>query len=116
MIGIDQGLANACVEAHLVVDRLARDARLIRSLSRKWYSPDNATREGFFGRLKTELFYPRIELATTIEQFIQVLDSCIGWYDEKRIAVSLGSPRPLEYRERLATLASPYSGFWPHPA
>ncbi len=28
-----------------------------------------------FGRLKTELFYPRNWQATTIEQFIQVVDS-----------------------------------------
>jgi len=35
-----------------------RDARLIRSMSRKGCSPDNAACEGFFGRLKTELFSP----------------------------------------------------------
>lgn len=51
------------------------DAGLIRSMSRKGCSPDNAACEGFFGRLKTELFYPRKWPATTIEQFIQVLDS-----------------------------------------
>ena len=36
-----------------------RNAKLIRSMSRKGCSPDNAACEGFFGRLKTELFYPR---------------------------------------------------------
>ena len=35
-----------------------RDAKLIRSMSRKGCSPDNSACEGFFGRLKTELFYP----------------------------------------------------------
>lgn len=35
------------------------DANLTRSMSRKGCSPDNAACEGFFGRLKTELFYPR---------------------------------------------------------
>ena len=35
-----------------------RDAKLIRSMSRKGCSPDNAACEAFFGRLKTELFYP----------------------------------------------------------
>lgn len=35
------------------------DAKLLRSMSRKGYSQDNAACEGFFGRLKTELFYPR---------------------------------------------------------
>ncbi|WP_228536293.1 IS3 family transposase, partial [Noviherbaspirillum malthae] len=41
--------------------------------------------EGFFGRLKTELFYPRNWHSTTIEQFIEVVDSYIRWYNEKRI-------------------------------
>ena len=34
------------------------NAKLIRSMSRKGCSMDNAACEGFFGRLKTELFYP----------------------------------------------------------
>ena len=74
-------------------------------LSRKGCSPDNAACEGFFGRLKTELFYPRQWRATTIEQFIQILDSYIRWYNEKRIKVSLGSRSPLENRETLGIAA-----------
>jgi len=35
------------------------NAKLVRLRSRNSYSPDNAAREGFFGRLKTELFYSR---------------------------------------------------------
>ncbi len=42
-----------------------KDAGLVRSMSRKGHSPDNAACEGFFGRLKTELFYPRDWRATT---------------------------------------------------
>ena len=77
------------------------DAKLIRSMSRKGCSPDNAACKGFFGRLKTELFYPRNWQATTIEQFIQVVYSYIRWYNEKRIKISLGSLSPLEYRDSL---------------
>jgi transposase InsO family protein len=77
------------------------DAKLIRSMSRKGCSPDNAACEGFFGRLKTELFYPRNWQDTTIEEFIQIVDSYIHWYNEKRIKVSLGSLSPLEYRASL---------------
>jgi transposase InsO family protein len=58
------------------------DAKLIRSMSRKGCSPDNAACEGFFGRLKTELFYPRNWQSTSIEQFILALDSYIRWYNE----------------------------------
>jgi putative transposase len=77
------------------------DAKLIRSMSRKGCSPDNAACEGFFGRLKTELFYSRDWHTTTIDQFIQVVDSYIHWYNEKRIKISLGSLSPFEYRESL---------------
>jgi len=81
------------------------DAKLIRSMSRKGCSPDNAACEGFFGRLKTELFYPRNWQGVTIEQFIQIVDSYIRWYNEKRIKISLGSRSPIEYRESLGLAA-----------
>ena len=81
------------------------NAKLIRSMSRKGCSPDNAACEGFFGRLKTELFYPRNWQTTTIEQFIEVVDSYIRWYNEKRIKISLGSLSPIEYRESLGLTA-----------
>ena len=77
------------------------NAKLIRSMSRKGCSPDNAACEGFFGRLKTELFYPRNWQDITVEQFIQTVDSYIRWYNEKRIKISLGSRSPIEYRESL---------------
>ena len=77
------------------------EANLIRSMSRKACSPDNAACEGFFGRLKTEMFYPRDWRSTTIEQFIHELDSYIRWYNEKRIKLSLGYLSPIEYRESL---------------
>ena len=77
------------------------EANLTRSMSRKACSPDNAACEGFFGRLKNELVYPRDWKGTTIEQFIEVVDSYIRWYNEKRIKISLGSLSPIEYRESL---------------
>ena len=46
----------------------SREAKLVRSMSRKACSPDNAACEGFFGRLKNELFYPQDWLSTTIER------------------------------------------------
>ncbi len=81
------------------------EANLIRSMSRKGCSPDNAACEGFFGRLKTELFYPRDWRETTVEQFIEIVDSYIRWYNEKRIKISLGSLSPIEYRESLGLSA-----------
>ncbi len=77
------------------------DAKLVRSMSRKGCSQDNAACEGFFGRVKTELFYPRDWKAITIEQFIGEVDAYIRWYNEKRIKISLGSLSPIKYRMSL---------------
>ena len=77
------------------------NANLIRSMSRKGCSPDNAACEGFFGRLKTEMFYPRNWQDVSVDQFIQTVDAYIRWYNEKRIKISLGSLSPVEYRTSL---------------
>ncbi|QKJ68273.1 IS3 family transposase (plasmid) [Deefgea piscis] len=80
------------------------NANLVRSMSRKGCSPDNAACEGFFGRLKTELFYYRDWAGVSIEQFTQMVDTYIRWYNEKRIKVSLGAVSPIEYRKRLGLI------------
>ena len=77
------------------------DARLVRSMSRKACSPDNAACEGFFGRLKNELFYARDWLNTTIDDFIAALDAYIRWYNHARIKISLGARSPREHRRTL---------------
>ena len=80
-------------------------AALTRSMSRKGCSPDNAACEGFFGRLETEWFYRGDWQSTTVEQFIQVWDSYICWYNEKRVKMSLGARGPLDYRRSLGLMA-----------
>lgn len=76
-------------------------AKLIRSMSRKASSQDNAACEGFFGRLKTEFFYPRNWQNVSVAQFIQELDDYIRWYNESRIKMSLGGRSPVDYRKSL---------------
>ncbi|MRJ89134.1 IS3 family transposase, partial [Klebsiella pneumoniae] len=41
--------------------------------------------EGFFGRIKNEMFYGRDWAGITLEKFICFLDRYIRWYNEKRI-------------------------------
>ena len=82
-----------------------REARLLRSMSRKGCSPNNAACEGFFGRLKNEMYYHRKWLDTTIEEFMREVDSYIRWYNEHRIKLSLGGLSPVEYRQRLGIAA-----------
>ncbi|WP_281519186.1 IS3 family transposase [Acidaminococcus timonensis] len=55
--------------------------------------------EGFFGRLKNELFYNRSWSTVTIQEFMDILDQYIHWYAEKRIKVSLGGMSPIQYRK-----------------
>lgn len=86
------------------LQRLER-ANLTRSMSRKGCTPDNAACEAFFGRLKTEFFYPRRWAGFTMEQFIAELDGYIHWYNETRIKMSLGGKSPVEYRQSLGIAA-----------
>ena len=67
-----------------------RVAGLTRSMSKKGCSPDNAACEGFFGRLKNEMFYGRSWIGVTMDDFINELNSYINWYNTKRIKKSLG--------------------------
>ncbi|QNP48577.1 IS3 family transposase [Diaphorobacter aerolatus] len=80
-------------------------AKLVRSMSRKGCSPDNAACEGFFGRLKTEMFFARDWLSTSIEEFVVAVDTYIRWYNEVRIKSSLGFRSPAEHRRRLGIAA-----------
>jgi len=77
------------------------EAELTRSMSKKGCSPDNAACEGFFGRLKNEMFYGRSWGGVSLDEFIHTLDSYLIWYNEKRIKMSLGAKSPQEYRQSL---------------
>ena len=81
------------------------DAGLIRSMSAKGCSPDNAACEGFFGRLKNEFFYHRSWGGVSYEQFAEALDDFVRWYNESRIKQSLGWMSPVEFRKSLGLAA-----------
>lgn len=78
-----------------------KEAGLTRSMSKKRFSPDNSACEGFFGRLKNEMFYGKSWIGVTIEHFIEQLNSYIYWYNEKRIKISLNGMSPVEYRRSI---------------
>lgn len=82
------------------------NAGLIRSMLKKGCSPDNSACEGFFGRLKNEMFYGRSWKGVTIEEFIAILDEYIHWYSKKRIKLSLGGMSPLQYRMYLGLITA----------
>ena len=80
---------------------IMKDAGLTRSMSKKGCSPDNAACEGFFGHLKTEMFYNSTWDETSIEDFIGEVDQYMNWYRNDRIKLSLGGLSPLNYRRRI---------------
>ena len=82
------------------IERMEK-AGLTRSMSKKGCSPDNSACEGFFGRLKNEMFYGHSWKGTSIPDFIETVDQYIHWYAEKRIKMSLGGLSPLDYRRKL---------------
>jgi len=76
-------------------------AGLIRSMSKKACSPDNAACEGFFGRLKNEMYYQRDWKNRTTAELMAEIDSYIEWYNNSRIKMSLGEKSPVQYRQSL---------------
>ena len=74
-------------------------------MSKKGCSPDNAACEGFFGRLKDEMFYGRSWMGVTLEAFMSEFDTYVRWYNETRIKLSLGGMSPMEYRRSLGVVA-----------
>ena len=85
--------------------RICEENGLVRSMSRKGCSPDNARCEGFFGRLKIEFFYGCDWAGVTIEEFIGMLDAYLGWYRDVRIKSDLGYRSPMQYRRELGLAA-----------
>jgi transposase InsO family protein/transposase-like protein len=78
---------------------------IIRSMSRKGCSPDNARAEGFFGRLKIEFFYGRDWNGVTLAEFADMLDAYLRWYRDVRLKSDLGYKSPMQYRRDLGLIA-----------
>jgi len=70
--------------------RACEDGHVVRSMSRKARSPDNARCEGFFGTLKSDFFDGRDWSGVTFEEFSRRLDEYIEWYRGKKLKKSLG--------------------------
>lgn len=78
---------------------------IVRSMSAKGCTPDNAACEGFFGRMKNEFFYGKEWASTSYEEFKRALADYIDWYNEERIKESLGWKSPNQYRRDLGLAA-----------
>lgn len=81
------------------------DHGIVRSMSRKGCSPDNARAEGFFGRLKIEFFYGRDWSGVALDEFADMLDAYLRWYRDVRLKSDLGYKSPMQYRRDLGLIA-----------
>ncbi len=70
--------------------RIRKDNNLTRSMSARGCSPDNAAAEGFFGRIKQELFHKRSFAGVTMDEFVDMLDDYMVWHRDKRIKTEFG--------------------------
>lgn len=78
---------------------------LVRSMSRKGRSPDNARAEGFFGRLKVEFFQGRSWDGVAMDEFMEMLDRYMAWYRDVRRKSDLGYMSPARYRASIGLAA-----------
>lgn len=78
---------------------MMNSAGLTRSMGRKGKSGDNAACEGFFGRMKTEMFYGREW--ENIAQIESAIESYMHFYNNVRIKTVLGGVTIAAYREAL---------------
>lgn len=74
--------------------------QLTRSMSKKGCSPDNAACEGFWGRVKTEMFYTRSWTGISASEFMAYLDMYLKWYQNKRMSNVFGMSL-MENRRRM---------------
>jgi putative transposase len=79
------------------------DAGMNQSMSRVGKCIDNGPMEGFFGILKTEMFYGK--RFNSMENLIEKIKAYITFYNEKRFQKRLKCLAPIEYRNQALDVA-----------
>ena len=69
---------------------------LARSMPKKGCPPDDSAREGFFGRMKNEMFHGEKRAGCSVDTLIDEAGDCIRWRNEHRIKQSPCGRSPLE--------------------
>lgn len=80
---------------HKRVQRLMHEA----GLAGKGNCYDNCIMETFFGRLKNEMYYGYEKDYSSFEEFSQVVEDYIEYYNNKRIQAKTKWMPPVKYRE-----------------
>jgi putative transposase len=79
------------------------EAGMAQSMSRVGKFIDNGPMEGFFGTLKTEMFYGKN--FKSLEELKDRIIEYIKFYNEERLQKNLGCMAPLEYRNHASRCA-----------
>lgn len=79
------------------------EANMIQSMSRVGRCIDNGPMEGFFGTLKSEMFYGKT--FKTFEELKERIVKYIEFYNEKRFQKRLKCMAPIEYRNHASKYA-----------
>ena len=72
---------------------------VVRSMSRRARSPDNARAEGFFGTLKCDFFKDRDLTGVPFDEFSRLIGEYIEWYRNDKLKKEQGWKTIREYRE-----------------
>lgn len=80
---------------------MLEEAEMIRSMSRVGKCIDNGPMEGFWGIIKTEMYY--LNKFETYEELEKAIEEYIYFYNYKRYQERLNCMTPMEYHEFLKT-------------
>ena len=75
-----------------------RENGITQSMSRKGNCLDNSPTENFFGRLKTEMYYPNEYNFNSLEEVEKEIIKYIEYYNSERLVWKIQSS-PTKYRE-----------------
>jgi len=78
-------------------------ANMIQSMSRVGNCVDNGPIEGFWGIVKSEMYY--LNKFNTYEALKEAIDEYILFYNTERLQSGLGGASPIEFRESLLKVA-----------
>jgi putative transposase len=87
----------------IVFKRKLQNAGMTHSMSRVGKCIDNGPMEGFFGTIKSEMFYDK--RFKSMEELIHKIRDYMHFYNEQRFQKRLGCLTPIEYRNQASSCA-----------
>ena len=97
MLHTDQG----SVYASMAYNEIIKDTVIVRSMSRVGKPTDKPVNESINGWMKEELYMDfKIDECRCREEFMEVLEKYVDFYNKHRPCYALGYDTPVNYRKR----------------